>query len=149
MPCLPTFHLSVHYMCVGCPGTQWDVTIYVVETRTKLLCRKKNYVGQKLVAYFSLLATMQNKWLLKQFFHMISNAQDFTLKKYLFNILGQRRIIQLVLVDLDIFEHFVSIYSRWTTSNIGKLLDRLALLIIDHSPFYYGLGGDHFKDFGG
>ena len=45
-----TFNFSVQYMYVGCPGTQWDVTIQPVKTKPKLLCQNKSYVGHNLVA---------------------------------------------------------------------------------------------------
>ena len=53
---------------------------------------------------------MPKKWLVKKNFHLISSAQNFQLNQYLFNRVGQRQIIQPVLIDLDILGHFVSIY---------------------------------------
>ena len=48
-----TLYCSVQGRCVGCPGTQWDVTVQPVKTRPKFHCQNKSYVRHKLVAYFS------------------------------------------------------------------------------------------------
>ena len=54
-------------MYVGCPGTQWNVTVEPVKTKLKLLCQNKSDVGHKLMAYFSLLPRMHEELLIKKF----------------------------------------------------------------------------------
>ena len=94
---------------MGCPGTQWDVTEQPVKTRPTFHCQNNSYVRHKLVAYFSLLASMQKKSVGQQVFHMISSALVLKHKTQYLNILGQSQIIQPVSVVLDCLGHFVSI----------------------------------------
>ena len=60
-----------------CPGNQWCVNIQPVKTRTKLFCKNKSYVGPKLLAFFSLLAVMQEHPVGEKVIHMISSAPNF------------------------------------------------------------------------
>ena len=48
-------NFSVQYMCLGCPVTQWDVTIQPLKSRPKLLWQNKGYGGHTFMTYFSLL----------------------------------------------------------------------------------------------
>ena len=96
-------------MCVGCPGTQWDVTIQPLKTRPKLLLQNKSYGGPTFMTYFSLLTRMHEKASCQQVFRMISSAPDLKHKLQKLNVLGQRQIIQPVPVDSDCLGHFVPI----------------------------------------
>ena len=97
-------------MCVGFPGTQWDVTIQPLKTRPKLLLQNKSYSGHTFMTYFSLLTRMQKKASCQKVFHMISSAPDLKPKLRKLNVLGQRQIIQPVPVVSDCLGHFVPIY---------------------------------------
>ena len=96
-------------MCVGCPGTQWDVTIQPLKTRPKLLLQNKSYGGHTFMTYFSLLTRMQKKASCQKVFRMISSAPDLKHKLRKLNVLGQRQIIQPVPVVSDCLGHFVPI----------------------------------------
>ena len=57
---------------MGCPGTQWDVTIQYVETRLKFHSQNKSKVKRKLGAYFPPLAKEQKSTVGKNFTDMVS-----------------------------------------------------------------------------
>ena len=97
-------------MCVGCPVTQWDVTIQPLKIRPKLLWQNKSYGGHTIMTYFSLLTRMQKKASRQKVFRMISSAPDLKHILQKLNILGQRQIIQPVPVVSDCLGHFVPIY---------------------------------------
>ena len=96
------------YMCVGCPGTYWDVT---VKTRLKLLCQNKSYGGHKFMAYFSLLTILRKKTISLNVFRMISSTWNLNHKIRKLNIWGQKQIIQPVTIVSGFLGHFVPIYA--------------------------------------
>ena len=52
------WHMAWYMWYVGCPDTQWDVSIQPVKSRPKFDCRNKSYVSH-IPLYFTTLAKEQ------------------------------------------------------------------------------------------
>ena len=68
---------------MGCPGTQWDVTIQSVKTRLNFHSQNKSKVKLKLGAYFPLLAKERKSTVGQNFTDMVSIPPNWKTKAVL------------------------------------------------------------------
>ena len=68
---------------MGCPGTQWDVTIQSVKTRLKFHSQNKSKVKRKLGAYFPPLAKERKSTVGKIFTNMVSIPPNWKMEAVL------------------------------------------------------------------